>query len=143
MHLLEICTVLALLTYVDSVPVKDLDPDLGETDRTVYTGTFSNGGSGKLTAKWCLVRHHFIRCNNTTEAPGHSALNTGASETLATVAESTEFTASSEETTGHVTWESSQELGTGATQSTSLHTRTTFSPLKVHYDDYNYPVLAP
>lgn len=143
MHFLEICTLLALLTYVDSVPVKDLDPDLGEIDRTVYTGTFSNGGSGKLMAKLCIVRRHFIRRSNTTEAPGHSTLNRGASETFATVPESTEFTASSEETTGPVTWESSQELGTGTAQSTSLHTRTTFSPLKVHYDDYNYPVLAP
>ncbi|VDO07571.1 unnamed protein product [Rodentolepis nana] len=130
MNFIEMCALLFLLAYVNSAPMRDLDPVFEEIDRCLYEGTSSNA---KLRSQWRTVRRYFIRRSNTTEALENSTMNSNVSGSASL----------SEVNKPPVTSGFSQESGIDITPGSSLLTQTTFSPLKVHYDDYNYPGLAP
>lgn len=142
MHLLGFFSFLLILTCVNLVPVKEPDEAL---EGMVFPDTFGNGNSGKSSkVRWHIQKRRFLRFSNTTAS---------------TVAQSTDVPEPSVSTTdGTDSWTSiTQSAGTAVSAAESTETaskgtdilalialpRSTFSPFKVHYDDYNYPSLNP
>ncbi|EUB64335.1 hypothetical protein ECG_04422 [Echinococcus granulosus] len=129
MHSTAIYGILVIFAYVESAPLRG-DSNLEEIDRVVYFGTFEEGSSMKPSKALLWIEK---RCFGRPSGSG-----------LVASPEGTEAPTSPSATAAIKLTENISEvpkLHSSFGSDSTVEMQSTFSPLKVHYDDYNYPIL--
>lgn len=122
--------IIVIFAYVDSAPIGEVDPNPEEIDQIVYFGAFKEGSPMEPSKiLWWVGKRRLVGSSGSS---------------LVTVAEGTEAPTSSPATVTLKLTESTSEtpkVDSSPSSDSTTATRSTFSPLQVHYDDYNYPSL--
>ncbi|KAL5110856.1 hypothetical protein TcWFU_008922 [Taenia crassiceps] len=122
--------IIVIFACVDPAPLGEVDPNSEEIDQMVYFGALKDGGSVEPSKfLWWVGKRRLV-------GPNGSG--------LVTAAEGTEVPTSSSATAAPKLTENTSEvpkLDSSPISDFTMATRSTFSPLQVHYDDYNYPSL--